>query len=31
MTVALGNWLHRRWPGFARHFGYGKPRDDRLG
>ena len=29
MTVRLGNWLHRRWPGLARRIGYGVPRDHR--
>ncbi len=31
MTVRFGNWLHRRWPSLARHFGYGRRRSDRLG
>ena len=26
MTVALGYWLYRRWPGLARKAGYGAPR-----
>ena len=26
-TVKFGNWLHRRWPGLAKKFGYGQPRD----
>jgi hypothetical protein len=25
MTIRLGNWLHRRWPGAAALFGYGAP------
>ncbi len=29
MTVRFGNWLHRRWPGIARRFGYGTPRNVR--
>jgi hypothetical protein len=29
MTVKLGNWLHRRWPGLARRFGYGAPKPER--
>jgi hypothetical protein len=29
MTVKLGNWLHRRWPGVAKRFGYGTPRNER--
>ena len=29
MTVKLGNWLHWRWPNFAKRFGYGEPRDHR--
>ncbi|WP_373502753.1 hypothetical protein [Aestuariivirga sp.] len=28
-TVKLGNWLHRRSPGWASKLGYGKPRKDR--
>ena len=27
LTISFGNWLHRRWPKFARHFGYGIPRN----
>jgi hypothetical protein len=29
MTVALGNWLHRRWPKLAATLGYGEPRPER--
>lgn len=29
MTVRLGNWLHRRWPGFASRLGYGAPKAKR--
>ena len=29
VTVAIGNRLHRRWPGIARWFGYGEPRSHR--
>jgi hypothetical protein len=29
MTVRLGNWLHRNWPGLARRFGYGEPHQRR--
>jgi hypothetical protein len=29
MTVKLGMWLHRRWPGLAARFGYGTPRGSR--
>jgi hypothetical protein len=29
MNVAFGNWLHRRWPGIARRFGYGEPKPER--
>ena len=28
-SVGLGNWLHRRFPGQAARFGYGKPRPER--
>ena len=27
LTVRFGSWLHRNWPNFARHFGYGTPRE----
>jgi hypothetical protein len=27
MTISFGYWLHRKWPKFARHFGYGTPRN----
>ena len=26
MTIRLGSYLHRKWPRFAGHFGYGRPR-----
>ncbi len=29
MTVRLGDWLHRNWPGLARRFGYGARRQGR--
>jgi hypothetical protein len=29
MTVGVGNYLHRRWPGMAGVAGYGKPRSHR--
>jgi hypothetical protein len=31
MTVRLGYWLHRRWPNLARRFGYGEPREGKIG
>ena len=31
MTVNLGNWLYRRWPALAKHFGYGEPKPERRG
>ena len=27
LTIKFGYWLQRRWPRFARHFGYGTPRN----
>ena len=29
VTVKLGYWLHRRWPGFARKIGFGPLRDEK--
>jgi hypothetical protein len=29
MTVRLGTWLNRRWPGLARRLGYGELREER--
>jgi hypothetical protein len=26
-TLKIGYWLRKRWPGLARKFGYGEPRD----
>ena len=30
LTVRLGYWLHRRWPGLARKLGYGAPRSGKM-
>jgi hypothetical protein len=30
MTVKIGYWLHRRWPGLAKRLGYGKPRGEKM-
>ena len=30
MTVRLGYWLNRRWPGLARKLGYGAPRPGKM-
>jgi len=31
VSVKLGTYLHRRWPNLAARFGYGPPRNGRLG
>ena len=31
LTVKLGYWLHRRWPGLARKMGYGEQRPGKQG
>jgi hypothetical protein len=30
VTVKFGTWLHNRWPGLARRFGYGAQREGKM-